>query len=50
MPTSRVVYRIGGVMVSDLASSAVNRVFDPRSGHNKTMQLVLVASSLIEQH
>ena len=31
--------RIGGVIVSVLASSAVDRGFEPRSGHTKSMQI-----------
>jgi hypothetical protein len=38
-------------MVSVLASSAVDRVFEPRSGQTpKTMKLVFVASPLSKQH
>ena len=33
--TKRVINRIGGVMVSVLASSVVERVFEPRSGQTK---------------
>ena len=40
------MYRIGGVMVSVLDSSVVDRGFAPRSGQPKTMQLVCVASLL----
>ena len=40
--------RIGGVMVSVLASSAVDRRFDSWSG--QTIKLVFVASPLITQH
>ena len=46
--------RIGGVMVSVLASSVVDRGFapplPPRSGQPKTMQLVCIASLLRTQH
>ena len=42
--------RIGGVMVSVIASSAVNRGFEPRSSQAKTMKLVCVASLLSAQH
>ena len=42
--------RIGGVIVSVLASSAVDRGFEPRSGQTKTIQLVFVASPLSTQH
>ena len=40
------MYRIGGVMVSVLDSSVVDRGFAPRSGQPNTMQLVCVASLL----
>ena len=33
------LYRIDGVMVSVLASSAVDRWFEPRSGQNKDYQI-----------
>ena len=49
MHTSSVVLS-GGVMVSVLASSAVDRRFEPRSGKPKTMKLVFVASPLSTQH
>ena len=42
--------RIGGVMVSVLASSVVDRGFKSWSGQTKTMQLVCVASLLSTQH
>ena len=42
--------RIGGEMVSVLASSAVDRVFEHRSGQTKTIQLVCVDSPLSTQH
>ena len=42
--------RIGGVMVSVLASSAVDRGFEPRSGQTKDYKLVFVASPLSTQH
>ena len=35
MFTVQTINRIGGVMVSVLASSAVDRGFEPRSGHTK---------------
>jgi hypothetical protein len=42
---------IGGVMVSVLASSAVDRGFEPRSGQTKDlMKLVFVASPLGTQN
>jgi hypothetical protein len=41
---------IGGVMVSLLASSAVDRGFKPRLGQAKTIKLAFVASPLITQH
>jgi hypothetical protein len=41
--------RIGGVMVSVLASSAVDRGFEPRSVKSKTIILVFIASSLSTQ-
>ena len=44
------INRIGGVMVSVLASSAVDRGFGPRSGQTKTMKFVFVASALSAQH
>ena len=40
---------IGGVMVSVLASSAVDRGFEPRSVKSKTIILVFIASSLSMQ-
>jgi hypothetical protein len=40
--------RIGGVMVSVLALSAVDRGFEPRSGQIKDYEIV--ASSLSTQH
>jgi hypothetical protein len=43
-------HRIGGVMVSVLASSVVDRGFEPRSGKTRTIQLVFVASPLSTQH
>jgi hypothetical protein len=43
--------RIGGVMVSVLASSAVDRGFEPQSGQTKDLMiLVFVASPLSTQH
>ena len=45
---------MGGVMVSVLSSSAVDRGFEPRSGQTKdyiySVKLVFVASSLNSQH
>ena len=41
---------IGAVMVSVLASSAVDCGFESRSGQPKTLKLVFVASSLGTQH
>jgi hypothetical protein len=41
--------RIGGVMVSVLSSSAVNRGFEHGSVKAKTMQLVFVARSIKEK-
>jgi ribosomal protein L6P/L9E len=38
------INRIGDVKDSVLASSAVNRVFEPRSGQTKAMKLICVAS------
>ena len=43
-----VLNRIGGVMISVLASSAVDRGFEPRSGQTK--DLVFVASPLSTHH
>ena len=37
--------RIGGVMVSVLASSAVDRGFEPRSGHTKDYKIGMCCSS-----
>jgi hypothetical protein len=42
--------RIGGVIVTVLASSAVDREFDPRSGQAKDYKLVFVVSALSTQH
>jgi hypothetical protein len=42
--------RIGAVMVSVLASSAVDCGFEPRSGQTKDYKLVFVASPLSTQH
>ena len=39
------VNRIGGVMVSVLASSAVNRGFEPRSGQTKDNKIVICCFS-----
>ena len=45
------INRIGGVIVGGvLASSAVNRVFEPRSGQTKAIKLIYVASPLSTQH
>jgi hypothetical protein len=44
------VNRISGVMVRVLASSAVDRGFEPRSGQTKDYKLVFVASPLSTQH
>jgi hypothetical protein len=41
---------IGGVMVSVLASSAVNRGFEPVRVKPKTKKLVFAASPLSTQH
>ena len=38
--------RIGGVMVSVLALSAVDQGFEPQLGQTKTINLVFVVSSL----
>ena len=46
MTDSLIVMRIGGVMVSMLASSAVDCGFKPRSGYPKNIKLVLVAFPL----
>ena len=44
------IYRIGGVMVSLLVSSAVDRGFEPPSGQTKdTIKLVFVVSPLSTQ-
>jgi hypothetical protein len=43
--------RIGGVMVSMLASSVVDRGFEPRSGQTKDYEInIFVASPLSMQH
>ena len=42
--------RLGGVMVSMLASSAECRGFDPRRVKPKTLKLVYAASLLSTQH
>ena len=44
-----ILTRIGGVMVSVLASSTVDRGFEPWSGQSKD-KLVFVASPLSTQH
>ena len=44
------VNRIGGVMFSVLASSAVDCRFKPRSGQTKDYKLIFVTSPLITQH
>ena len=41
---------IGGVMVSMLASRAVDHVFEPQLGQNKRLKLVFVASLQSTQH
>ena len=48
--SKRISNCIGGVMVSMLASSAVDRGFAPRSGQTKTIKLVFVAFPLYIQH
>ena len=40
----------GGAMVSILASSAVDRGFEPQSGQTKDYKIVFAASLLIIQH
>jgi hypothetical protein len=45
-----VTIRIGGVMVSVLTSSAVDRGFEPRSGQTNSTKLEFVASPLSTQH
>jgi hypothetical protein len=47
---AKVENRIGDVMVSVLASSAVDRGFEPRSGQTKDYKVVFVASSLSTHH
>ena len=42
--------RIGDIMISVLASSAVDCGFEPRSGQTKDYKLVFVASPLSKQH
>jgi hypothetical protein len=44
------INHIGGVMVSVLASGAVDHGFEPRWGKPKTIKLVFVASTLSTQH
>ena len=44
------VNRFDGVIVSTFASSAVDRVFEPRSVKPKTIALEFVASPLSTQH
>ena len=44
------INRIGDVKDSVLASSAVNRGFEPRSGQTKAIKLICVASPLSTQH
>ena len=51
---SRCIYnflcnRLGGVMVRRLASSVVDRGFEPRSGQTKDYKMVFVASPLSTQ-
>ena len=41
--------RIGGVMVSVLASSAVDRGLEPQPGRTKTIKLVFIASPISTQ-
>jgi hypothetical protein len=48
--TLQKVNHIGSVMVSVLASSAVDRGFDPDQVKPKTIKLVFVASPLSMQH
>ena len=43
-------YSIGGVMGSVLASSAVDRGVEPRSGQTKDYEIGIVASPLSTQH
>ena len=43
-------HRIGGVMVSVLVSSAIDRGFEPRPGQTKDYTLVFVASPISTQH
>ena len=43
-------HRIGSVMDSGLASSAVDRGFEPRSGQTKDYEIDIVASPLSTQH
>ena len=40
------INRIGGIMVSVLASSAASRRFEPRSVQTKAIKLIFVASPL----
>jgi hypothetical protein len=47
---SMFIDRIGGVMVSVIASSAVDRGLESRSGQTKTIKVVFVASLLSTQH
>ena len=42
--------RPGGIMVSVLASSTVDRGFEPRSGHIKDYESYIFASLLSVQH
>jgi hypothetical protein len=42
--------RIGGIMVSVLASSAVDHGFEPRSGQTKDYKIGIVTSPLSTQH
>ena len=44
------MYRIGGVMVSVLTSSAVDSGFEPQSGKTKDYQFVFVTSQLCTLH
>ena len=43
-------HKIGVAIVSGLASSAVDREFEPQSGQTKIMKLVFVVSPLSTRH
>ena len=45
-----IVFSIGGVTVSVLASSAVGRGFEFRSSQSKTTKLIFAASPVSTQH